>query len=142
MIGREGSNNTYRQIGVPDAHHGISHHRGDVEKIEKLTKINEYHLALFAGWLRKLAATKDGDGSLLDHMMIVYGSSLADGNRHTHHDLPILMAGGANGKIKMNRHVRYAKETPLNNLYLSMLDHAGVRPEVIGDATGRLTDLS
>jgi hypothetical protein len=73
--------------------------------------------------------------------MIVYGSSLADGNRHTHHDLPILLAGGANGKIKMNRHLRYAKETPLMNLYLSMLDHAGVRPEVIGDSTGRLTDL-
>lgn len=141
MIGREGSNNTYRQIGVPDAHHGISHHRGDAEKIEKLAKINEYHLTLFARWLRKMAEMKDGDGSLLDHTMIVYGSSLADGNRHTHHDLPILLAGGANGKIKMNRHLRYAKETPLMNLYLSMLDHAGVRPEVIGDSTGRLTDL-
>lgn len=141
MMGREGSNNTYRQIGVPDAHHGISHHRGDVEKVEKLTKINEYHALLFAGWLKKLAATKDGDGSLLDHMMIVYGSSLADGNRHTHHDLPILVAGGANGKLQLGRHVRYAKETPLTNLYLSLLDHAGVRPEVLGDSTGRLTSL-
>jgi hypothetical protein len=141
MIGREGSNNTYRNIGVPDAHHGISHHRGDAEKVEKLTKINEYHAKLFAGWLQKLAAIKEGDGSLLDHMMIVYGSSLADGNRHTHHDLPILVAGGANGKLKMNRHVIYPKETPLTNLYLSLLDHAGVRPEVIGDSTGRLTSL-
>ncbi len=141
MVGREGSNNTYRQIGVPDAHHGISHHRGDAEKVEKLTKINEYHATLFARWLQKLAATKDGDGSLLDHMMIVYGSSLSDGNRHTHHDLPIVVAGGANGKLKMGRHVRYPKETPLTNLYLSLLDHAGVRPEVLGDSTGRLTSL-
>jgi hypothetical protein len=141
MMGREGSNNTYRQIGVPDAHHGISHHRGDAEKVEKLTKINEYHATLFAKWLQKLAATKDGDGSLLDHMMIVYGSSLADGNRHTHHDLPILVAGGANGKLKMGRHLRYAKETPLTNLYLSLLDHAGVKPETLGDSTGRLTSL-
>jgi hypothetical protein len=141
MIGREGSNNTYRNIGVPDAHHGISHHRGDAEKVEKLTRINEYHAKLFAGWLQKLAAIKEGDGTLLDHMMIVYGSSLADGNRHTHHDLPILVAGGANGKLKMNRHVIYPKETPLTNLYLSLLDHAGVRPEVIGDSTGRLTSL-
>jgi hypothetical protein len=141
MVGREGSNNTYRQIGVPDAHHGISHHRGDLEKVEKLTKINEYHALLFARWLQKLAATKDGDGSLLDHMMIVYGSSLSDGNRHSHHDLPILLAGGANGKLQMGRHVRYPKETPLTNLYLSLLDHAGVRPEVLGDSTGRLTSL-
>jgi hypothetical protein len=141
MVGREGSNNTYRQIGVPDAHHGISHHRGDAEKVEKLTKINEYHALLFARWLQKLAATKDGDGSLLDHMMIVYGSSLSDGNRHSHHDLPILLAGGANGKLQMGRHIRYPKETPLTNLYLSLLDHAGVRPEVLGDSTGRLTSL-
>ena len=96
---------------------------------------------MFARWLQKLAATKDGDGSLLDHMMIVYGSSLSDGNRHTHHDLPIVVAGGANGKLKMGRHVRYPKETPLTNLYLSLLDHAGVRPEVLGDSTGRLTSL-
>jgi len=141
MMGREGSNNTYRQIGVPDAHHGISHHRGDAEKVEKLTKINEYHATLFAKWLQKLAATKDGDGSLLDHMAIVYGSSLADGNRHTHHDLPILVAGGANGKLQTGRHIRYAKETPLTNLYLSLLDLGGVRPEVLGDSTGRLTSL-
>lgn len=141
MIGREGSNTTYRQIGVPDAHHGISHHRGDEEKIEKLTKINEYHAKLYAGWLQKLAATKDGDGSLLDHTMLVYGSSLSDGNRHLHHDLPILLAGGANGKLQMGRHVAYPKETPLTNLYLSLLDIAGVRPEVLGDSTGRLTSL-
>ena len=141
MVGREGSNNTYRQIGVPDAHHGISHHRGDAEKVEKLTKINEYHATLFARWLQRLAATKDGDGSLLDHMMIVYGSSLSDGNRHSHHDLPILVAGGANGKLQMGRHIIYPKETPLTNLYLSLLDHAGVRPEVLGDSTGRLTSL-
>jgi hypothetical protein len=142
MIGREGSNNTYRQIGVPDAHHGISHHRGDAEKVEKLTKINEYHVALFAKWLDRLAKTKDSEGCLLDHMTIVYGSGLSDGNRHYHHDLPILIAGGSNGSLRLGRHVKYAKETPLTNLYLSLLDRVGVKPESIGDSNGRLEHLT
>ncbi|MBM3787401.1 MAG: DUF1552 domain-containing protein [Acidobacteria bacterium] len=141
MIGREGSNNTYRQIGVPDAHHGISHHRGEAEKVEKLTKINEYHVSLFARWLDKLSKTPDGDGSLLDHSMIVYGSGLSDGNRHHHHDLPIVIAGGGSKSLTMGRHVTYAKDTPLTNLYVSLLDRVGVKPEVLGDSSGRLTDL-
>ena len=141
MIGREGSNNTYRQIGVPDAHHGISHHRGDAEKVEKLTKINEHHLAQFAKWIEKLSKIQDGDGTLLDHSMIVYGSGLSDGNRHHHHDLPLVIAGGANKSLSMGRHVRYAKDTPLTNLYVSLLDRFGVKPETLGDSNGRLTDL-
>ncbi|MBM3752553.1 MAG: DUF1552 domain-containing protein [Acidobacteria bacterium] len=141
MIGREGSNNTYRQIGVPDAHHGISHHQGDAEKIEKLTKINEHHLVQFAKWIEKLSKIQDGDGTLLDHSMIVYGSGLSDGNRHHHHDLPIVIAGGANKSLSMGRHVRYAKDTPLTNLYVSLLDRFGVKPETLGDSNGRLTDL-
>jgi hypothetical protein len=138
MIGREGSNNTYRQIGVPDAHHGISHHRGDEEKIEKLTKINEHHLKLFAAWLNKLNTTKEHGESLLDRMTIVYGSSLADGNRHTHHDLPILVAGKAHGTIKPGRHIAHANETPLNNLYLTLLANHGVEAKALGDSTGLL----
>ena len=141
MIGREGSNNTYRQIGVPDAHHGISHHRGDAEKVEKLTKINEHHLAQFAKWIEKLSKIQDGDGTLLDHSMIVYGSGLSDGNRHYHHDLPVVIAGGANKSLSMGRHVRYANDTPLTNLYVSLLDRFGVKPETLGDSNGRLTDL-
>ena len=141
MIGREGSNNTYRQIGVPDAHHGISHHRGDAEKVEKLTKINEHHLAQFAKWIEKLSKIQDGDGTLLDHSMIVYGSGLSDGNRHHHHDLPLVIVGGANKSLAMGRHVRYAKDTPLTNLYVSLLDRFGVKPETLGDSNGRLTDL-
>lgn len=142
MIGREGSNNTFRQIGVSDPHHGISHHRNDAEKIEKLTRINEYHMKLFAEWIGKLATTPDGDGSLLDHSMIVYGSGLSDGNKHWHHDLPTLMVGGANGHFRMGRHLKYESETPMTNLFLTMLDRMGVAPNLIGDATGKLEQLT
>lgn len=142
MIGREGSNATYRKIGVNDAHHGISHHQNDAEKIEKLTKINEHHLQFFAAWLNRLRQIPEGDGTLLDHMMLVYGSGLSDGNRHTHHDLPVLVAGGANGKLRMGRHVRYAKDTPMNNFFVSLLDRIGAPAERFGDANGPLNDLT
>lgn len=142
MMGREGSNRTYRAAGVPDPHHGISHHQGDKEKIEKLIKINTHHATLFASFLEKLKATPDGDGNLLDHSMIVYGSSISDGNAHTHHDLPVLLAGGAGGQIKGGRHIRYAPKTPMNNLFLTMLDKLGVPAEKFGDSTGRIEHLS
>ena len=142
LMGREGSNRTYRSIGVPEAHHGISHHMGSVEKIDKLAKINRLHLELFAGFLQKLKTTRDGDGTLLDHTLIVYGSGLSDGNAHSHHDLPVLLAGGVNGEYRMGRHVRYPTETPMNNLFLSILDTAGVREEQLGDSNGRLTGLT
>jgi hypothetical protein len=142
LMGREGSNRTYRSIGVPEAHHGISHHMGSVEKIDKLAKINRLHMELFAAFLRKLKATREGEGTLLDHMLIVYGSGLSDGNAHSHQDLPVLLAGGVNGQYSMGRHVRYAKETPMNNLFLSILDTAGVREQQLGDSNGRLTGLS
>jgi hypothetical protein len=142
LMGREGSNRTYRSIGVPEAHHGISHHMGSVEKIDKLAKINRLHLELFAGFLQKLKTTRDGDGTLLDHTLIVYGSGLSDGNAHSHHDLPVLLAGGVNGEYRMGRHVRYPMETPMNNLFLSILDTAGVREEQLGDSNGRLTGLT
>ena len=142
MLGREGSNRTYREIGVPDAHHGLTHHKGDAEKIADIAKINRYHMEQFAYFIGKLHSTPDGDGSLLDHSMVVYGSGLADGNRHTHHDLPVLVAGRGCGTLKPGRHIRFPKETPMTNLYLSLLDRLGVHPEALGDSNGQLEHLS
>lgn len=145
MMCREGSTRTYREIGVSDAHHPLTHHRNNPEWIEKVTKINCFHLEQFAYFVNKLKSTPDGDGTLLDRVMVVYGSGLADGNQHTHADLPVLLAGAGNGAVRPGRHVRYPKETPMNNLYVAMLDHMGVTPEHIGDSTGELehlTDLS
>jgi hypothetical protein len=142
MIGREGSNRTYRSIGVPDAHHGISHHQYNAEKIEKLTKINVHHAEMLAYFLGKLQATQDGGGSLLDHSMVVYGSGLSDGNQHLHHDLPVVVAGGGAGRLRGGRHLKFKPETPMTNLYLSLLDKLGVRPERIGDSTGKIEHLS
>jgi len=142
MIGREGSNRTYPEVGVPDAHHGISHHKGNEEKIAKLAKINHFHMTRFAAFLERLASTPDGDGSLLDHSMIVYGSGLSDGNRHHHHDLPLLLAGRGAGSVHPGRHIEYTNETPLNNLYVSLLDRVGVPAETLGDSTGKIAELS
>jgi hypothetical protein len=142
MLGRDGSNRAYREIGISDGHHSISHHQGDAEKVDKLVKIDELHVAMFAYLLEKLQSTPDGDGTLLDHSLVLFGSSISESNIHTHDDLPILLAGGANGRLKGNRHLVYRKETPLNNLFLNMFDLAGL-PQVdgFGDSTGRLTDL-
>jgi uncharacterized protein DUF1552 len=142
MLGRDGSNRAYREIGIPDGHHSISHHQGDGEKLDKLMKIDQLHVSLFAYLLDKLKTTPDGDGTLLDHSLVLFGSSLSESNIHTHDDLPIVLAGGANGQLKGGRHIVYPKETPLNNLFLNMFDMAGL-PEVegFGDSTGRLTDV-
>jgi hypothetical protein len=142
MLGRDGSNRAYREIGISDGHHSISHHQNDPERVEKLIKIDEFHVAMFAYLLKRLKDTPDGDGSLLDHSLVLFGSSLSESNIHTHDDLPIVLAGRANGQLKANRHLVYAKETPLNNLFLNMFDLAGL-PQIhgFGDSTGRLTDL-
>ena len=103
-----------------------------------MTKINTFHVQLFAHFVAKLQATPEGDGTLLDHVAVVYGSGLADGDRHTHEDLPVLVAGGANGKIEGGRHLVVATETPMTNLYLTLLDYMGVPAESLGDSTGRL----
>jgi len=142
MMAREGSNRPYRSINISDGHHSITHHQNDPEKIDKVTKINTHHVQTFAYMLEKLKSTPDGDGNLLDHSLILYGSSISDGNAHTHHDLPIVLAGGAAGQVKGGRHVKYPKDTPLNNLLLSMLDKAGVTAEKLGDSTGELPRLS
>jgi hypothetical protein len=141
MLAREGSNRPYREIGVPDGHHNLTHHRGDQEWIEKIRQINAYHVENFARFLKKLDSIKEGNGSLLDHSMIIYGSGLADGNRHTHHDLPILVAGSAGGKLRTGTHVRYPSFTPLTNLYLTLLETIGVQAYELGDSTGRLNHL-
>jgi len=135
---REGSNRSYREIGISDGHHSITHHQNDPEKIENVAKIDALLVKNFAYLLEKLKATPDGDGNLLDHSILVYGSGTADGNRHTHHDLPVVVAGGGAGKIKGGRHMRFPQETPLNNLFLNILDKAGVPTEKFGDSTGHL----
>ncbi len=142
VIGREGSTRTYGEIGVPDPHHPLSHHRGNPEWIDKLAKINLFHVEMFSYFVGKLKSTQDGDGSLLDHSMLVYGSAISDGNRHSHNDLPVLVAGRGNGMLKTGRHVTYEKDTPMTNLYMTLLDHMGVEPESLGDSTGELNHLT
>jgi hypothetical protein len=142
MIGREGSMRTYPEIGVPDPHHPLTHHGGKTDWVEKVTKINEFHMQLFAEFVAKMKATPDGDGSLLDHSMIVYGSGLADGDRHTHDDLPVLLVGRGGGSLRTGHHVVYPSETPMTNLYLTLLDRMGVREETIGDSTGKVEHLA
>ncbi len=141
MMGREFSGMTYPHIGVPDAHHPISHHQNQVEKVEKVAKINLYHVTLFAYLLEKLGATPDGDGSLLDHVTMMYGAGMADSNRHAPVDLPLILAGGGAGQLKNGRHIRYPGETPLANLHLTLLDKFGVQWDRLGDSTGKLDDL-
>jgi hypothetical protein len=143
MIAREGSNRSYRQIGVSDGHHSVTHHGNDPEKVEKTTQIDAYHVKLFSYYLSKLQSTRDGDGSLLDHSLILYGSSICDGNAHTHHNLPLVLAGGGSGQVKGGRHIRFPNETHMNNLLMTMLDKAKVPlPEKLGDSDGELQLLS
>ena len=136
MMGREITGRTYAEIGVPDAHHPISHHQRDPVKLEKLRQINRYHAQLFTEFVQRLSSTPDGDGTLLDNSMIIYGAGMADSNAHYSGDLPILLAGGAAGTG--GRHVQYDADTPLANLHLSLLDRMGVPIESLGDSTGRL----
>jgi Protein of unknown function (DUF1552) len=141
MIGREGSLRTYPEIGVPDPHHPLTHHRNNPLWIEKVTKVNVFHMELFAKFIGRLAETPDGDGTLLDHSMVVYGSGIADGNKHTHSNLPILVAGHGGG-MAGGRHMVFPDGTPMTNLYLTLLDRVGVRESAIGDSTGRIEQLS
>ena len=142
MFGREQADRTYREIGIPDAHHPLTHHQNDPEKIAKVIRINTFHTTMFAYFLEKLRATPDGEGSLLDHAMILYGSGISDGNQHLHNNLPILLVGGAGGQIKGGRHLRFPKDTPMTNLFLTMLDKFGIAVEHFGDSSGKLELLS
>ncbi len=141
MVAREVSNRTYPQIGVPDGHHATSHHQNKPEKIEKLVKIQSYHIGLFADFLKKLQSTPDGDGNLLDHSVLLFGSNMSNSNLHNHFPLPNLLAGGAAGRIKGGRHLRYPDHTPMANLLLTVLDRVGVPGDHLGDSTGEMAAL-
>ena len=140
MLGREFSGVTYPQIGVPDAHHPITHHQHEPEKVAKVARINAYHVTKFAYLLERMQATPDGDGTLLDHAMLIYGTGMGDCNAHDPRSIPLLLAGGGAGQLRGGRHIRYPKETPLANLHLTLLNKLGVNVDRIGDSTGRLDD--
>jgi hypothetical protein len=142
MIAKEVSSRSYPEIGVPDPHHPISHHQNNPDKIAKVTKINTYHMSLFAEFVNKMKNTPDGDGSLLDHSLLLYGSGISDGDLHNHIDMPILLVGGAAGQLKGGRHLAFSTDTPLANLYITLLDKLGVPQERFGDSTGGLEPLT
>ena len=142
LLAHDGDNRSYPHLGVKDGHHSLSHHRDTPSKVAALTKINRYHASLFAHFVDRMKAVKEGDGTLLDHSMIVYGGAIGDGNRHTHNNLPVVVAGYGNGAIRTDRHVRYPTNTPMANLFLSMLEIFGAPAERLGDSTGSLKGLS
>jgi hypothetical protein len=141
VFANDGSNRSYGSIGVPDGHHDLSHHGNDPQKHAKIRTINRFHIEQYAYLLKSLRNVREGDGTLLDHCMIVYGSGISDGNIHNHENLPILVAGRGNGKIEPGRHLIYPNETPLTNLHVSLLDRMGVTVDAFGDSTGRLSSL-
>jgi hypothetical protein len=141
MFAREGGLRTYPEIGVPEAHHSISHHRGDASLIEKLTQVSCYHTEQFAGFLGRLKATPESKGSMLDHCAITYGASIGDPNTHDHLHLPTLVAGNANGVLQTGRHLRLAEGTPMSNLHRTLLRAVGAPTETLGDSTGELPEL-
>ena len=142
MLANEGSNKSYPSINVPEGHHELSHHGNDAKKKEKIRDINRFHTTQLAYLLSKLKSIPEADGTLLDHCLIAYGSANSDGNAHNHEDLPILLAGRGCGTVKPGRHIRYPKETPLNNLWLSMLDRVNADIKSLGDSTGSLANLN
>ena len=142
MTGPEQSNRTYREIGIPDVHHSISHHRNDPVNLEKIAKIDLYHAELFTYYLEKLRATPDVDGSLLDNMIIMYGSAMSDGDEHLLQNLPILLLGGGSGQLQGGSHIRYPESTPISNLYLTIMHKLGIQAEKFADSTGTVNLLS
>lgn len=141
MVANAGSNRSYRNIGVSQGHHSLSHHGNNKDKLAKISKINRYHVEQFAYFCKKLQKIREGDGTLLDRSMILYGCAIGDGNRHNHDDLPIVVAGGGNGVIQTGRHIKYARNTPLANLFVSMLNGVGAPVKAFGDSTGELPGL-
>ena len=141
QLARETSNRTYPEAGVADAHHPLTHHGNDPAKVERMAKINRFHVSLFAEFVAKLKATPEGNGTLLDHGLFLYGSGMGNPNLHDHVNLPILVAGGGAGRMKGNRHIRYAEPTPLANLHLTLLDKVGVRLDSFADSRGKVDEL-
>ena len=142
MYGREQTGRPYPQIGVPEPHHPLTHHQGNPEKMEKCAKIQRYHIGLFAEYLGKLRNTPDGDGSLLDHVILLFGSGISNSDRHTHGPLPTFLVGGGGGTLKGGRHLVYPEHTPLTNLQLTLLNKLGVPAEKLGDSNGQFNELS
>ncbi len=141
MVGNAGSNRSFPFIDVPEGHHSLSHHQNKAETLEKIKKINLFHMQQFAYFLQRLKSIQEGEGTLLDNCAIVYGSAISDGNRHNHNDLPVILAGKAGGTIQTGRHIVYEDDTPMNNLFLSLLDRHGVEVATLGDSSGRLKGL-
>jgi hypothetical protein len=142
MLANEGSNRAYRNIGVSDGHHNLSHHQGDRAKQEKIREINRFHITQLAYVLNKLKSIPEGNGTMLDNCMIAYGAGVADGNAHAHDNLPMLLAGGGGGTLATGRHLRYRQETPMCNLLVSMLERVGAPVSSFGDSTGPLRGLN
>jgi len=142
LLAHDGDNRSYPNLGVRHGHHSISHHGNNSEKVAALAKINRYHCTLLAHFLGRLKSIKEGDGTLLDHSMVIYGGAIGDGNRHTHYDLPVILAGKGNGAVKTGRHLVYPRHTPMANLFLTMLDIFGAPTDRLGDSSGRLKGLS
>ncbi|PYR48062.1 MAG: hypothetical protein DMF89_17090 [Acidobacteria bacterium] len=142
MLGREVNSRTFPEIGVSEPHHGLSHHRDDPKQLEKLVKVNIYHASLFSSFLERLSTTPDGDGTLLDHSMLLYGAGLSNPNTHSHIDLPLVILGRGAGRLTGDRHLQYPIGTPMTNLLLTLLDKVGVATERLGDSTGRLNLLT
>ena len=138
MMGQEASTRVYHEIGISDAYPPLTHHQNDPKKIAKVIQIDLLHTKVLAHFLEKLRSTPDGDGTLLDHSMIVYGGGLSDGNLHEHNNVPMLLAGGGGGQIKGGRHIRYPQDTPTTNLYVTLLDKLGIPVDSLGDSTGKL----
>ena len=142
VFANEGSNRTFPWADVREGHHSLSHHAGNPEKLEQIHRIDRFYAEMYAYVLGKMKAVKEGDGTLLDNAMVLYGCAIGDGNRHNHDDLPLILAGRGGGTIKPGRHVKYPFETPLCNLFLEMLDRMGVKEQGFGDSTGRLAQLA
>ena len=142
LVTREGTSRPYRELGIPDGHHPLTHHRNQPELMEKVRRINEYHVQQFAGFVEKIKSSKEGDRSLLDNCMIVYGAGLSDGNAHLHEDLPTVLLGRGGNYFKTGRRMMVRRETPMCNLFLDMMDRMGVHVEHFGDSTGRLDGLN
>jgi hypothetical protein len=138
MLGRELNFRTYPEIGINEGHHGLSHHQDNPTQLAKYARLNTYQTELMAWFLEKLRTTPDGDGSLLDHSLFLYGAGLSNPNLHAHYDLPLTLVGGAGGALEGDRHVVFPAETPMTNLLLAMLDKVGVPTESLGDSTGPL----
>jgi hypothetical protein len=141
MLGHEVSSRAYPEIGVPDSHHPLSHHANEPAKLERLHKVNAYHVQQFAHLVNKLAAIPEGDGTMLDHSLFLYGTGISESNAHSYHDLPIAVVGGKQAGVTGGRYIRYPQGTPLANLHLTLLDKLGVRVESFGDSTGMLDAL-